>query len=127
MQNEEKINHPDTAFILAFSIVMLNTDQHNPSIKPEKKMKVRSRKHCTGRPCTQPSFRTSCRPRPPQQPTPAAAAAPALLTTGLRGQVEDYIKMNRGIDKTPEGKDGANVDPEILSVSGRTRVSLQLQ
>jgi Sec7-like guanine-nucleotide exchange factor len=62
-QNTDKMKHQDTAFILAFSIVMLNTDQHNPSIKPEKKMKV-----------------------------------------------EDYIKMNRGIDQG-----GANVDPELLT------------
>jgi cytohesin len=29
---------PDTAYILAFSIIMLNTDLHNQSITPEKKM-----------------------------------------------------------------------------------------
>jgi len=28
----------DTAFILAYSIIMLHTDAHNPNIKPEKKM-----------------------------------------------------------------------------------------
>ena len=28
----------DTAFVLAFSVIMLNTDAHNPSIKQEKKM-----------------------------------------------------------------------------------------
>eukprot|EP01138_Halocafeteria_seosinensis_P008060 gb/GECG01008236.1/.p1 GENE.gb/GECG01008236.1/~~gb/GECG01008236.1/.p1 ORF type:complete len:1924 (+),score=268.60 gb/GECG01008236.1/:1-5772(+) len=28
----------DTAFILAYSVIMLQTDAHNPSIKPEKKM-----------------------------------------------------------------------------------------
>ena len=32
----------DTAFILAFSVIMLNTDLHNPSIKPEKRMTVES-------------------------------------------------------------------------------------
>ena len=30
----------DTAFILAFSVIMLQTDLHNPSIKPEKKMTI---------------------------------------------------------------------------------------
>lgn len=28
----------DTAFILAYSVIMLNTDAHNPNIKPEKRM-----------------------------------------------------------------------------------------
>ena len=28
----------DTAFILAFAVIMLQTDLHNPNIKPEKKM-----------------------------------------------------------------------------------------
>lgn len=32
----------DTAFILAFSVIMLNTDLHNPSIKPERRMTVES-------------------------------------------------------------------------------------
>ena len=32
----------DTAFILAFSVIMLNTDLHNPSIKPERRMTVDS-------------------------------------------------------------------------------------
>jgi len=36
--NPEAFSHPDTAFILSFSIIMLNTDIHNPSIKPERKM-----------------------------------------------------------------------------------------
>jgi len=37
-QNPEIFPSADTAFILAFSVIMLNTDLHNPSIKPEKKM-----------------------------------------------------------------------------------------
>ncbi len=28
----------DVGYILAFSLIMLNTDAHNPSIKPENKM-----------------------------------------------------------------------------------------
>merc|ERR1712070_517006 len=32
-QNPEVDLHPDTAFILMFSIVMLNTDLHNPGVK----------------------------------------------------------------------------------------------
>jgi IQ motif/SEC7 domain-containing protein len=30
----------DTIFLLAFAIIMLNTDLHNPSVKPERKMKL---------------------------------------------------------------------------------------
>eukprot|EP00501_MAST-03F_sp_TOSAG23-6_P002075 GSMAST32.ASY1.ANO1.2167.1 assembled CDS len=30
----------DTAFVLGYSIIMLNTDLHNPNIKPEKKMSL---------------------------------------------------------------------------------------
>ena len=30
----------DTIFLLAFAIIMLNTDLHNSSIKPERKMKL---------------------------------------------------------------------------------------
>ena len=32
------IAKPDAAYVLAFAIIMLNTDSHNPSIKPENKM-----------------------------------------------------------------------------------------
>ena len=31
---------PDTVFLLAFAIIMLNTDLHNSSIKAERKMKL---------------------------------------------------------------------------------------
>jgi len=34
-----KLNSADTIFILAFAIILLNTDLHTPSLKPEKKMK----------------------------------------------------------------------------------------
>jgi brefeldin A-inhibited guanine nucleotide-exchange protein len=37
-QNQEVFPNADTAFILAFSVIMLNTDLHNPSIKPERRM-----------------------------------------------------------------------------------------
>lgn len=37
-QNEEVFPSADTAFILAFSVIMLNTDLHNPSIKDENRM-----------------------------------------------------------------------------------------
>lgn len=37
-QNPEIFPNADTAFILAFSVIMLNTDLHNPSIKPERRM-----------------------------------------------------------------------------------------
>ena len=36
--NPGAIDHVDTAQILAFSLVMLNTDAHNPAIKQERKM-----------------------------------------------------------------------------------------
>jgi len=39
-QNEGVFQSADTAFILAFSVIMLQTDLHNPNIKPEKKMTV---------------------------------------------------------------------------------------
>ena len=38
LQNENIFPSADTAFILAFSIIMLNTDLHNPSIKEERRM-----------------------------------------------------------------------------------------
>jgi hypothetical protein len=41
-QNESVFPSPDTAFILGFSVIMLNTDLHNPSIKPERRMTVES-------------------------------------------------------------------------------------
>eukprot|EP00590_Aulacoseira_subarctica_P004735 CAMPEP_0172421342 /NCGR_PEP_ID=MMETSP1064-20121228/7590_1 /TAXON_ID=202472 /ORGANISM="Aulacoseira subarctica , Strain CCAP 1002/5" /LENGTH=1266 /DNA_ID=CAMNT_0013161687 /DNA_START=1 /DNA_END=3798 /DNA_ORIENTATION=+ len=41
-QNADVFASADTAFILAFSVIMLNTDLHNPSIKPEKRMTVES-------------------------------------------------------------------------------------
>eukprot|EP00980_Cylindrotheca_fusiformis_P007137 scaffold1501_cov130-Cylindrotheca_fusiformis.AAC.6 len=37
-QNPGVFPNADTAFILAFSVIMLNTDLHNPSIKPERRM-----------------------------------------------------------------------------------------
>ena len=41
-QNDDVFPSADTAFILAFSVIMLNTDLHNPNIKPEKKMTLES-------------------------------------------------------------------------------------
>ena len=41
-QNPDVFPNADTAFILAFSVIMLNTDLHNPSIKPERRMTVES-------------------------------------------------------------------------------------
>jgi len=41
-QNEKVFPSPDTAFILGFSVIMLNTDLHNPSIKPERRMTLES-------------------------------------------------------------------------------------
>lgn len=37
-QNSEVFPTADVAFILAFSIIMLNTDLHNPAIKEERRM-----------------------------------------------------------------------------------------
>lgn len=36
--NPERFANADTAFILGYAIIMLQTDLHNPNIKPEKKM-----------------------------------------------------------------------------------------
>ena len=41
-QNGDVFPNADTAFILAFSVIMLNTDLHNPSIKPERRMTIES-------------------------------------------------------------------------------------
>ncbi|ACI64564.1 ArfGEF, partial [Thalassiosira pseudonana CCMP1335] len=41
-QNSDVFPSADTAFILAFSVIMLNTDLHNPSIKPERRMTLES-------------------------------------------------------------------------------------
>ncbi|XP_028139153.1 IQ motif and SEC7 domain-containing protein 1 isoform X1 [Diabrotica virgifera virgifera] len=35
-----RLRSPDTIFVLAFAIIMLNTDLHTPSIKPERRMRV---------------------------------------------------------------------------------------
>eukprot|EP00980_Cylindrotheca_fusiformis_P001135 scaffold318_cov110-Cylindrotheca_fusiformis.AAC.7 len=42
LQNPDVFSNTDTAFILAFSIIMLNTDLHNPSIKPSRRMTLES-------------------------------------------------------------------------------------
>mmetsp|Transcript_13142 Transcript_13142/g.26694 ORF Transcript_13142/g.26694 Transcript_13142/m.26694 type:complete len:2158 (-) Transcript_13142:64-6537(-) len=41
-QNSKIFPTPDAAFILAFSIIMLNTDLHNPAIKEDRKMTIKS-------------------------------------------------------------------------------------
>ena len=38
LQNPEVFTSPDVAFILAFSIIMLNTDLHNPNLKEDRRM-----------------------------------------------------------------------------------------
>eukprot|EP01084_Bolivina_argentea_P069114 125817_1 len=40
LQNPAVFPSADTAFILAFSVIMLNTDLHNPAIKEERRMTV---------------------------------------------------------------------------------------
>eukprot|EP00536_Pseudo-nitzschia_multiseries_P007846 jgi/Psemu1/240607/estExt_Genewise1.C_1890031 len=42
IKNPDVFPSADTAFILAFSVIMLNTDLHNPSIKPERRMTIES-------------------------------------------------------------------------------------
>jgi brefeldin A-inhibited guanine nucleotide-exchange protein len=37
-QNPHVFPSVDTAFILGFSVIMLNTDLHNPAIKPKRRM-----------------------------------------------------------------------------------------
>lgn len=31
--NNEPFGHPDAAFTLAYAVIMLNTDQHNPQVR----------------------------------------------------------------------------------------------
>jgi IQ motif and SEC7 domain-containing protein len=41
--NEDTISRlrsPDTVFVLAFAVIMLNTDLHTPNLKPERRMKL---------------------------------------------------------------------------------------
>ena len=45
-QNPSVFATADTAFILAFSIIMLNTDLHNPSIKEEVSKADKERSRC---------------------------------------------------------------------------------
>ncbi|XP_051777384.1 IQ motif and SEC7 domain-containing protein 1 isoform X1 [Erpetoichthys calabaricus] len=35
-----QFRNPDTIFILAFAIILLNTDMYSPNVKPERKMKI---------------------------------------------------------------------------------------
>lgn len=35
-----QFQNPDTIFILAFAIILLNTDMYSPSVKPDRKMKL---------------------------------------------------------------------------------------
>ena len=35
-----QFQNPDTIFILAFAIILLNTDMYSPNVKPERKMKL---------------------------------------------------------------------------------------
>lgn len=35
-----RLRNMDTIFVLAFAIIMLNTDLHTPNIKPERRMKL---------------------------------------------------------------------------------------
>lgn len=35
-----QFQNPDTIFILAFAIILLNTDMYSPNVKAERKMKL---------------------------------------------------------------------------------------
>lgn len=35
-----QFRNPDTIFILAVAIILLNTDMYSPNVKPERKMKL---------------------------------------------------------------------------------------
>ncbi|XP_058800519.1 IQ motif and SEC7 domain-containing protein 1 isoform X2 [Phymastichus coffea] len=35
-----RLRSPDTVFVLAFAIIMLNTDLHTPNLKPERRMRI---------------------------------------------------------------------------------------
>lgn len=48
-----QFRNPDTIFILAFAIILLNTDMYSPNVKPERKMKLEDFiKNLRGRKCT---------------------------------------------------------------------------
>jgi len=40
--NPGPLTHPDSAYVLAFSMIMLNTDLHSTKIAPENKMSLPS-------------------------------------------------------------------------------------
>ena len=75
--NSEVFPSADVAFVLAFSVIMLQTDLHNPAIKEEKKMtkdgfRRNNRGICNGRrpwtPNSSTKFSTASRPRPSRSP-----------------------------------------------------------
>ena len=67
-----QFRNPDTIFILAFAIILLNTDMYSPSVKPERKMKLED-------------FVKNLRGEPPRLEVSGGVAGPgADVSSGLR-------------------------------------------
>lgn len=73
-----QFRNPDTIFILAFAIILLNTDMYSPNVKPERKMKLDDfiknlRGELPGPGCRPPATPAAHAPPGARPPDPAAA------------------------------------------------------
>ena len=88
----------DTAFVLSYAIIMLNTDAHNPNIKPEKKM-------------TKDSFLRQNRGIAGGRDLPAeylGAIYDRIVTNAISLKEDDDMRANRQLTQTTAGLFGAS-------------------
>ena len=99
--NGETFKSADVAYVLAYSVIMLNTDAHNPQVKTKMTKQVRLAKGCM----------------PPRATTTTARAecwfSDAIHTSSRKATLcccfQDFLRNNRGIN------DGSDLPEEYMS------------
>ncbi|CAI5975972.1 unnamed protein product [Closterium sp. NIES-65] len=110
--NPKAFTSADTAYVLAYSVIMLNTDAHNPGVKTKVRARddmidVAPQKAVTEADTARPSL-------PPPLPFHASSSSmhplPTHTSCFLPSQMSkaDFLKNNRGID------DGKDIPEEFL-------------
>eukprot|EP00966_Prymnesium_polylepis_P044326 1027225-Prymnesium_polylepis.1 len=85
--NEGVFANPDTAYVLAYSLIMLNTDAHSSQIKKKMTQQVRGR-------ARNPHTRARTPAPTHAHAMPLTRAAPRVPVSPL----QEFVNMNRGIN-----------------------------
>ena len=128
----QQFHNPDTIFILAFAIILLNTDMYSPNVKPERKMKLEDFvKNLRGEPPRPRQLRVgAARPEGDVRPGLRATAGfgPRPVAGPEGGGTAGRVPGARGFRALPipSLRSGLHGGPVALSPMGKLAVSCVL-